>query len=172
MADSTKSWPIILDEASFSYLVELSRNLSKVEGLVKKLVKGEYQQYDDKNYKSGQNSQNYTSVENISWDNYRNAKAESEDDKWSDWYPTSDGDASSEKNNNPKSEWTIRWDDDWDAEPDWSSVESKNETAINWDTPKVSQWDKAHWESEWRKSDSKESNQEKIDWDSPKLSDW
>ena len=177
MANSTKEWPIILDEASFSYLVELSQNLSKVEGLVKKLVKGKYQQWNDKNYKLGQNDESFTSAQNISWDNYRNSKAESEDnDKWSDWYPTSDGDASSEKNNNPKSEWTIRWDDDWDTEPDWSSVTSKNEASINWDTPKVSQWDNRHWESEWRQSDSKKSNQEKIDWkidwNSPGLSDW
>uniref|UniRef100_T1JR29 Uncharacterized protein n=1 Tax=Tetranychus urticae TaxID=32264 RepID=T1JR29_TETUR len=163
MADSTKEWPIILDEASFSYLVELSQKLSKVEGLVKKLVK--YQQCNDKNYKLSQNSQNFTIVDNISWDNYHNSKAESEDNhKCSDWCPANDGDAFSEKNNNPNSEWTVRWDDDWDTEPDWSSVTSKNETALNWDTPKVSEWDKAHWSSEWRKSDSKGSNQEKIDW--------
>ncbi|XP_015791014.1 uncharacterized protein LOC107367777 [Tetranychus urticae] len=168
MADSTEQWPTLLDEQSFGYLVDLSQNLSKVEGLVKKLVKGEYQQWYKKQYESTRDSQNFTSAENNSWDNCLNSQGESEDNDDSyptsyKWYPTRE--ASSENANNPKSEWTERRDEGWEIEPDWSSVESKNETTMNWPAPKVSEWDEAHLESEWRNFDSKESNQEEIEWE-------
>uniref|UniRef100_A0A7C8ZQM7 Uncharacterized protein n=1 Tax=Opuntia streptacantha TaxID=393608 RepID=A0A7C8ZQM7_OPUST len=174
MADSSKDWSVILDDVSFSYLVELSQNLSKVEGLVKKLVKGEYQQWNDKNSKMNQNSQNHTNAENSAWGDWHdNSKSEyANNNIWSDWGPTGGDQASNDNYNNNKSENTIRWDDEWNAKPDWSNNTSKSETPNNWDTPNESGWDKGFWESGWEKSDSKESRQEQADWGTFELSGW
>ena len=167
MADSTEQWPTILDEQSFAYLVDLSQNLSKVEGLVHKLVKGNYQQWYKKNLISDQSSQNSTGDKNHSWDDSKNEnKDNNKESQIHDWNSTNDGEASNDENNDTQLDWSEGWNTNF---VDWSKFTSTNETSFNWDKPNLPERDNG-----WEISDPKEQKKQEnwSAWDQTDNSGW